>query len=88
MAITPYELQVGSEETSFEFISEGPKGKITKLVVFQLIQVSQQFSVFNLAFGDKEEGKENLNDLIVTDNDDTEKVLATVVAAVILFSAL
>lgn len=35
MATTPYELQVGKDQTTFEFISEGTKGRIEKLIMFQ-----------------------------------------------------
>ncbi len=40
-----------SEFTTFEFISEGPRGKILKLVQFTLI--NKGHDIYNLAFGDK-----------------------------------
>ena len=41
--------------------------------------------VYNLAFGDKDPLTGDINDLEVTNNGDTEKVLVTVVAALYVF---
>ncbi len=68
-----------SEFTTFEFISEGPRGKILKLVQFTLI--NKGHDIYNLAFGDKNYLTREIDDKIVTDNGDSEKVLAIVVAA-------
>ena len=67
---------------SFEFLSEGPKGKIQKLIQFALVN---QDNYYNLAFGDKNPITGEIDDITVTDNGDSEKVLATVVAAVYAF---
>ena len=83
MKLDRYELQAGSNLTTFEFISEGRKGKIVKLIQFQPMNLE---GIFNLAFGDKILETDGLDDLNVTDNGDAEKVLATVVAAVYAFA--
>ena len=83
MNLDRYELQVGDKFITFEFVSEGPKGKIIKVVQFQQIEGTD---VYNLAFGDFNPLTGELDDKIVTDNGDSEKVLATVVAAIYMFT--
>ena len=82
MYVDKYQLKSEEELTRFEFISEGPKGAIRKLVEFQ--QTTDR-ETYNLAFGDKHPVTGGIDDLAVSDNGDTEKVLATVVAAVYAF---
>ena len=66
----------------FEFYSEGPKGIIKKVVEFQ---PTIQKNVYNLAFGDFDEKSKSLDDLKVTNNGDSLKVLATVASTVYAF---
>ena len=68
----------------FEFYSDGPKGKIKKMVRFKLINIGG-IDYYNLSFGDWDEDKKRIDDLVVTNNNDTEKILTTVAAAVIIF---
>lgn len=67
---------------SYEFISEGPRGLIRKRIQFTLVNRNQ---VYNLAFGDKDPVTGEIDDLAVSNNSDSEKVLATVVGAVYAF---
>lgn len=67
----------------YEFVSEGPKGNIHKLVKFAETNIP---GVFNLAFGDKDENGDDIDDTVVSNNGNSEKVLATVVATVYAFS--
>src|ERR1051325_580908 len=83
MKLDRYELKAGHNLTAFEFLSEGRKGKIIKVVQFQKMNL---LNLYNLAFGDKNFDTGELDDKNVTDNGDTEKVLATVVAAVYAFA--
>lgn len=83
MKLDRYELKAGRNLTTFEFLSEGPKGKITKLVQFQQMNLT---NLCNLAFGDVNLLTGQLDDKVITDNGDSEKVLATVVAAVYAFT--
>jgi hypothetical protein len=80
MHIDKYQFKADEKFIRFEFISEGPKGAIRKFIEFQR---TTEPDVYNLAFGDKHPG--GIDDLAVSDNGDTEKVLATVVAAVYTF---
>ena len=66
----------------FEFYSEGPKGIIKKVVEFQ---PTIQKNVYNLAFGDYDEKAKSIDDLKVTNNGDSLKVLATVASTVYAF---
>lgn len=59
---------------TFQFISDGPKGKITKIV--QFTQIEGNF--YNLAFGDYCEEEDKLDDQSLSGNGDRDKVLATV----------
>nr|MCU0440484.1 hypothetical protein [Raineya sp.] len=49
----------------YEFISEGPKGKIKKIVQFTETGTE---NVYNLGFGDYNEKTKSIDDLAVTNN--------------------
>ena len=68
---------------AFEFISEGPKGKIPKVVIYSETNLK---GFYNLGFGDKNEETGKIDDNVVTNNDDSLKVLATVAATVYAFT--
>lgn len=82
MKLDRYELKVDDQLTTFNFLSEGPNGKIEKIVQFSLVN---QNSLYNLAFWDRDYSTGEIDDKIITDNGDSEKVLATVVAALYAF---
>ncbi len=71
-----------SNLTTFEFISEGSKGLIRKKIQFQSTSTP---NLYNLAFGDANPQTGEIDDLVVSNNADSEKVLATVVSAVYAF---
>ena len=83
MNLPKYPLASSDKMMTFEFISEGPKGLIYKLVRFQPTNLK---GVYNLAFGDKDLTTGDIDDTIISNNDDSEKVLATVVATVYAFT--
>jgi hypothetical protein len=83
MKLERYELAAGKNLTTFEFLSEGRKGRIVKIIQFQQMNLE---NLYNLAFGDKNAETGLLDDLVVTDNGDSEKVLATVVSALYAFT--
>lgn len=68
----------------YEFYSDGPNGKIKKVVEFYRLQEHKE-DVYNLAFGDWDDDKHHINDLAITNNSDRDKVLATVAATVLEF---
>lgn len=68
---------------NYEFNSDGPKGTIKKVVQFTETATP---NVFNLAFGDYDEETESLNDLSVSNNGDSLKILSTVASTVYAFT--
>ena len=83
MNLPQYQLRAGKSLMVFEFISEGPKGRISKLVKFSKTNLK---GLYNLSFGDKNHDTGDFDDQIVSNNGDSETVLATVVAAVYVFT--
>ena len=82
MKVEKYHLKSDNTLTYFEFISVGSKGAIRKMIEFQTTSTP---NLYNLAFGDKNPTTGELDDLAISNNGDTEKVLGTVVAAVYAF---
>lgn len=82
MKLPKYQLRADDELAVYRFTSEGPRGLIFKRIQFTLLN---QDNVFNLAFGDEHPVSGELDDLTISDNGDSEKVLATVVSAVYAF---
>ena len=66
----------------YEFISEGPKGSIKKVVEYT---ETSTLNVFNLGFGDFNEVSKQMSDITITNNGDSLKVLATVASTVYAF---
>jgi hypothetical protein len=79
MKLPKYPLASSDKMMTFEFISEGPKGLIHKLVRYQPTNLKD---VYNLALGDKDLATGNIDDTVISNNADSEKVLATVVATI------
>jgi hypothetical protein len=67
----------------FEFVSEGTNGRIKKMVAYTETGTE---NVYNLGFGDYDEQTRGINDLSVTNNGDSLKVLATVASTVYAFT--
>jgi hypothetical protein len=83
MRLERYELKAERSFMVFEFVSEGPKGQISKLVQYGETNLK---GLYNLAFGDKDLATGEINDTIVSNNNDSIKILATVVATVYAFT--
>lgn len=66
----------------YEFYSSGPKGKIKKVVRYRKIEDDP--ITYNLAFGDETKGGD-INDTVITDNQDRDMVLASVVNTINTF---
>jgi hypothetical protein len=82
MRLEKYETEIDNTSTIYEFVSESVEYSIKKRVIYQQIDNS---IIYNLAFGDVNELTDELDDTIVSNNGDTEKVLATVAATVYYF---
>ena len=83
MNLERYPLKAEESLLVFEFISLGPKGAISKIVKYSETNLK---GLYNLAFGDKDLNTGNVNDLSISNNGDSEKVLASVVATVFAFT--
>ena len=60
----------------YVFFSEGPKGRIRKVVSF--VKIGESPDVYNLALGDEDPQTGIVDDSVITDNKDRDIVLATV----------
>ena len=85
MNLEHYALKAGGNLTTFEFISEGPNGSIPKIIQFSSSNVEE---LYNLAFGDRHPGTGKIDDKAVSNNYDSHRILATVVAAVYVFTKI
>jgi hypothetical protein len=82
MKLPRYSITFEDNLRTFYFISEGKKGIVEKVVHYDEIAVG----VFNLALADRNPITSQWDDEVVTDNDDTEKILATVIDTVYIFT--
>lgn len=83
MHLDRYELKSGEALEVFEFVSVGIKGRIVKLVQYTSTNYKD---LFNLGFGDKNLETGEIDDDIISNNGDSEKVLATVVSTLFAFT--
>lgn len=81
MKLDRYPILSDDGHATYEFLSEGPKGTIKKVVMYQQLQPG----IFNLAFGDWDEINQRIDDNIRSNNNDRDKVLATVASTVMDF---
>lgn len=83
MDIERYQIENNVNSLYFEFISTGNKGSIVKVIKYT--KINEDPLVYNLGFGDKNFTHETIDDRAVTNNGDTERVLATVAFTVYAF---
>jgi hypothetical protein len=83
MKLPRYELKAEKSLMVYEFISEGPRGQIPKLIKFSETTLK---GFYNLAFGDKDMETGDIDDTVISNNGDSEQVLASVVSAVYVFT--
>ncbi len=83
MNLERYQLITNEATLTFEFISKGPKGHITKWIRY--VKFDDE-NIYNLGFGDKKDNEDDFDDEVVTDNKDSQKVLATVAISVLQFT--
>lgn len=82
MRLEKYTTEVDDTAKVYEFVSEGLKGFIKKRVIFE--QIGDK-NIYNLAFGDVDIITNEIDDVVITNNGDIDKVLATVAATVYNF---
>jgi len=78
MYLPRYIFKINENLLDYEFISVGPQGAIKKVVRFTQISTG----IYNLAFGDLDAETGEINDSSVTNNNDRQKVLATIATTV------
>jgi hypothetical protein len=81
MELESYEVEKNADKSDYFFYSQGPIGRIRKVIRFRRIR-ELGVNTYNLAFGDLVESTMELNDRSVTNNNDRLKVLATVAKVV------
>lgn len=84
MNLPHYRYLVSNDFKDYKFYSEGPKGKITKIVRFT--KMEEFPNVYNLGFGDEIHGVVSFNDMIISNNGDRDLVLSTVANTVVDFT--
>jgi hypothetical protein len=84
MHLEKYQYQEYKTHLDYQFYSQGPKGRIKKVVRFQP-DLLNGIPYYNLLFGDFKDGEQDIDDRVRTNNADAEKVLATVAAILVDF---
>jgi len=74
MKYPKYPVIANPDDHMYLFFSEGPKGKILKGVIYSQIEGN----LYNLSFGDWDQGLQQLDDSSRSNNGDRNKILATV----------
>jgi hypothetical protein len=80
-----YDFKMSEQLWSYEFYSEGPKGRIKKVIQFIPFNMDG-LTCINLGFGDWDNENKLFDDSIITDNKDSLKVLVTVAQTVLEFT--
>jgi len=89
MNLAKYDYNTDPTYTSFTFQSVGPKGIIEKVVNYQMIHgfiLADGRQVINLGFGDWDAKNKKVDDSTISNNNDRDKVLATVAATILEFT--
>ncbi|WP_435404586.1 DUF6934 family protein [Mucilaginibacter flavus] len=84
MNLKHYSYLNSNDYHNYEFYSDGPKGRIRKLVIFTRIS-EEEPHVYNLAFGDAHPLSGQLDDSVVSNNEDRDTVLVTVAQTIVDF---
>jgi hypothetical protein len=83
MRYSKYQYSSEEQMLYYEFISIGSKGRIKKIVEYSNTSVD---GVYNLGFGDYDENTDGIDDKSITNNGDSQKVLATVASTIYAFT--
>ena len=84
MHLERYNFIADKSHVIYQFVSEGRNGRIQKIVFFKLIDSKKE--IYNLGFGDYNDMTGKVNDLSVSNNQDRDKILATIAATVVDFT--
>ncbi|QDK81467.1 hypothetical protein EXU85_23790 [Spirosoma sp. KCTC 42546] len=75
MNLPRYEVRASTDRLNYMFVSEGPKGRILKVISYSYLE---DLEVWNLGFGDYNILTDEIDDQIVSNNGDGRKILTTV----------
>jgi len=81
-----YEYTRSQSFKEYSFFSEGPKGRIQKIVSYSYLGSQDGYDYYNLGFGDYDPVAKKVSDLKVSDNKDPDKVLTTIAATAMEFT--
>jgi hypothetical protein len=84
MKLETYAFTQRRKSYYYEFYSEGPNGRIQKVVEFYHLDTVEA-KIYNLSFGDWQDQTSRINDLSVSNNNGRDKILATVAAIIVEF---
>jgi hypothetical protein len=87
MNLDSYNYEIDESFQTYEFVSDGPNGKVTKIVSYTEFGTVNGEIAYNLGFGDVDLQTGAISDMVVTNNNDSMQVLATVAQTVVEFSA-
>lgn len=82
MNLDKYNLEISENSICFYFTSIGRKGAIRKIIKFQPLSKPQYY---NISFGNLIDDN-TVDDKNITDNGDSQKVLATIAHSVLFFT--
>lgn len=85
MNLERYDYSTNETFLDYEFESDGPNGKIKKIVRFSPANVNGT-TYFNLILGDWNNKTKTIDDTAVSNNMDTERILATAASTVLNFT--
>ena len=80
-----YDYHINKNFLEYLFCSEGPKGSIKKLVRFTQVNEAG-ITYYNLGFGNWNESTGTIDDVSVSNNQDTERILFTIATIILDFT--
>ncbi len=83
MALEQYKVTTSEHAMTFDFTSIGKQGEIPKRVHYSETNIP---NIYNLGFGDVHPLHGDIDDTVISNNGDSQKVLATVAATAVTFT--
>jgi hypothetical protein len=83
MKLETYDILSERVKVMYEFISEGPRGRIMKVVEYSKFD---EAGLYNLGLADANELTHSMNYTTISNNGDTRKVLTTIISTLFPFT--
>lgn len=84
MDLPHYHVSSNKNGLRYTFYSDGPRGRILKVIQFKLYQAHPDV-IFNISLGDLDESTNEIDNNVISDNGDALKILRTVAESIIRF---